>query len=132
MILSRSPRRWQRAPADRRPICSPIAQISRPCAPGEARAIEAEVLSFSEKSSAALIDREFLLEFLGALLFGGEPLGAQKELDDVLVAGAADGAQDLDQFLDQDGEFFAGDVVVGPAKVAMAMENLGDGFLQLL
>jgi len=38
--------------------------------------------------------------------------------------------QDFEQFVHQAGEFFAGNVIVRPAELTMAVQDFGDSFLE--
>src|SRR5579863_313128 len=82
--------------------------------------------------SALALERELLEQLGGAFLSGTHPLRAQEELDDLLVTGLAAGARDVDQLFDQAGKFLAWDVVVGPAEIAVTMENFSDGLFDRL
>ena len=80
--------------------------------------------------STAAGDDELLLEFGGAVLCGLHPLRAEKEADQLVVADLAGGAGDIDEFFDQRRKFFARDIVIGPAEVAVTMQNFGDGLFK--
>src|SRR5580698_1834174 len=86
----------------------------------------------ADSASAFTSNSEFLLQLLRAILRRFHPLGAQEELHEFLLADLAGRACDLDQFLDEAGELLARYIVIGPAEVAVAMENLGDRLFERL
>src|ERR1035441_2475300 len=73
-----------------------------------------------------------MLQLRGALLNRRQPLRPEQEVNQLAVTDLAAGAQDLDQLFDEAGEFLAGDVVVGPAEIAVPMKDLRNLLLQHL
>src|SRR5579875_358968 len=80
--------------------------------------------------SAAPANGELFLELLRLLLGGRQTLRAQEKFHQLLMADLTAGPDGLNQLLDQTRKPLAGNVVVGPAEVAMALEDLGERFLQ--
>src|SRR5580698_1870165 len=105
-------------------VASAVAASAIAASAVAASAIAASAVA--DSASAFTSNSEFLLQLLRAILRRFHPLGAQEELHEFLLADLAGRACDLDQFLDEAGELLARYIVVGPAEVAVAMENLGD------
>jgi hypothetical protein len=78
----------------------------------------------------SLVDDVAFGEFRDPILNRSSPLGTEKKLDQLVVANLAAGTQQLDQLVDKSRKLLARDIVVGPAEVAVAMEDLADSFFQ--
>src|SRR6266478_3348289 len=97
-----------------------------------APAIALSATRFALASLAFAIDGELLGESRGPLLRRRHPLRPQQELYDFLVTRLAGRARHFDQFVDQAGELLARNIVVGPAEIAVAMQDLRNRLLQRL
>ena len=89
--------------------------------------------AWSRRSASAFFsDSEVFLQLGRAILRRFHSLSAQEELHQLLLSDLACGTRHLDQFFDQARELLTRDVIVGPAEVAVAMENLGDRLFERL